>query len=481
MRLPLSALDKHYVLSRRALACPDGWRHDRFEDLHLFTARHIRRHPLQDESGRQIGMIVGWIIGGDGVLRDGSPVQAGQGTGLAGRTAELCGRFLVVGRDEPEAAPLLLPDACGLLPAVYAPSEETVAGTPAMLADLFGLAPDESVRAAFPIPERFGWIPFGRTPWEGAWRLLPRHALDLERFSVSRFEEDAPGDGERGPIGPIFDRVAANCTTLARDPDTRPHLTAGYDSRMVLSAWLAGAEPRPFVTLRTPGPGGRIDVATAATLARRCGLAHEVRTWQPPEKADLDEWHARTGYCISDHVAALATTLKGWNPGEIQVTGTCGEVGRAFYWDGADITRDMPDAADLVARLGVTRADWLLHEAHAWLETLPEMSAPDLWDRAYVEQRLGCWGGPSVFGSSLHVPSMSPFNSRAIISRMLAMPAAERAGERFARAFVARADPGLARIATNTPLGLRKLVEPKATLKSIAKVYVPRALLKFLK
>lgn len=471
-------LDKHFAIGRQSRVWPQGWTAVAFGPFHVAHGGSIRRYVITGEDGAVRGYLLGWLVGPDGLLASGTHIQApGEDVGFARWSASLCGRFVCLLREADRVR--LYPDPCGLLGVVYAPASGTVASIPELLT---GTTPDTALQRAIGVPQRFGWYPFGLTPHIGARRLMPNFALDLAAFEARRFFPTAehplvPNDDAASTLGRIGRAVSEAVASMCGDPRAVVHLTAGRDSRMVLGAALAtGARPT-VVTVTIPTAGAKVDAIVAGRLAARAGLRHELRPFVPATAADLDEWYERTGRCVSDHVAGLATTLKSWDRDELQVTGTGGEIARAFYWTEADRTAPRPDARTVVARLGLPATPQTLDAAEAWLATLPPVATATLWDLAYIEQRLGCWAGPATYGSTMALPSLSPFNSRAVVEAILSLPEQTRLGNILARHLIVGAGQRLARIPFNRLPGLDSLRFPRLAAKSL----IPTSIKSFLK
>src|SRR5690625_4148251 len=221
----------------------------------------------------------------------------------------------------------------------------------------------------------------------GVQRLMPNFALRLDEFTTERIWPAAPAAiptiPESEAIARAYAMAAGFARAVGRNGPVTTHLTAGYDSRMVLAALGPEAAPHiPAITIALPNPAAALDLRVAGRLATRFGLRHQIRPFLPAFAADVALWHMRTGGCIADTVSTLSRTLASWPPDEIQLTGACGEVMRAFYWHEGDIGAPRPNAEELLTRLSMPRGERTLMAAEAWLETLPPSDAVRVWDLA---------------------------------------------------------------------------------------------------
>lgn len=463
-------LNKHFVIDDGQASPPTGWRVSEHFGWRIARGRDVRMHPIVDRRGDDVGLLLGWIVNDEGLLADGGPIAGpGPSETMFDWAAGLCGRFICLNANRGSANVFL--DAGGLLAAVYSAEHRAVASIPTLLPQTSAKGDDEDLVRAFGIPKRMGWYPFGLTPWKRVRRVMPNHVLALDRFEQRRAwparTADIAPNGSTDPTA-IYSEVKGHALNLLKFGDVSAHLTAGYDSRMVLATLWQERERLPFVTVSMPIESAQLDVRVAARLSKSFGFRHEVRPFLEPTEEDLADWHRRAGYCISDHASRMSRTLRSWNPNEVQIAGVCGEIGRAFYWSKSDLDAPKPTPSQLIQRLETRETTATVHGAEKWLEGLPDLPTTTIWDLAYIEQRLGCWAGPAVYGLDQRIPSLSPFNSRRVFAMMLQLDERFRESGRFSKEFIGIADPKLAQTPYNAPLGADRLVFAKLYLKSLA-------------
>ena len=472
------ALNKHFVIAEdeRDLAYPGadlgaGARRTRVLDLHVARGRDLRLYPVRRADGTEAGAVLGWLIDQEagGLTPDGAEIAAPEaGADFRDWSMRFSGRFVCL--LDLGDGPAFHTDPAGLLGAVRATGRGLIASTPALI----DAPEDAELKAAFGVPERFGWFPFGLTPRAGVVRVHPNFSFNFNSLEEDRFWSAPPvrenSDGEAALVSAIHRATTVAATALARSAlnPISAHLTAGYDSRMVLAATWPARARLVFSTIGAiPGTGADLDAAVAAIIAGRFGLAHEIRPFIESSEADRADWIARTGGCIADHVTGLAATVRSLPPGEVQLAGISGELARAFYWTAAEIGAEAPSTETLLQRIKAPARPRVFEAAEAWRATLPAMDAPRFWDMVYLEQRLGAWAGPAVYGAHQPVPSLSPFNSREIVEAMLSLPTAYRASNRFPTDFIALSEPALNAIPYNRPFGRAALADPTGWLKGM--------------
>lgn len=461
-------LNKHFVIADARQRLPNGWRETDSLGWWIGRGADLRLYPLRKHDGTDLGAVLGWVVGEDGLLPDGAALHGPKpGESIAAWASDLSGRFLCLVRSEGGAQVVL--DAGGLLGAVYDRNCRAIASIPSLLPG--GSIRDDDLVAKFRVPERHGWYPFGLTPARGVERLLPNFALALNDFSTRRIwpvgSEAIRASSPDKAVPAMVAMTAAIARGLWRGGNLVAHLTAGYDSRMVLAALGAEAAAQvPVITIALPDRKAALDVHVAARLAERFDLAHEIRPYIPASQEDIRLWQMRTGECISDIASHLSRTLANWPANQVELTGTGGEVSRAFYWNRKDMEEPPPDPDEILRRLEMPRGKRIRLAVEEWLSSLPPADAVRVWDLIYIEQRLGCWAGPEGYGSPQRTPAMAPFNNRRVFEAMLSLPNRYRLNGRLSRDFIAEGWPELNEHPFNRAVGLDQLRFPRALMKS---------------
>src|SRR5439155_20500003 len=166
-----------------------------------------------------------------------------------------------------------------------------------------------------------------------------------------------------------------------------------------------------------------VDLHIAAKLARRLGLKHQELPLRDPSQQLKDEFQFRSGYCghwgrVVDHYDAISAL----DMRAVWMTGYAGEVGRAFYWGwGEDLKKDL-SPEELLRRMHLPNSPESLAAMDRWLECLADQDYFALLDLLYIEQRLGSWAGPAMYGSAPFAFTLTPFNHRRIFRAMMSLP-----------------------------------------------------------
>lgn len=422
-----------FVLSQRPADLPPGWSVRERQGWALATHSKLPVAEVVTPGGAPIGWIAGFPVGRDAVAppRVEFPESAGADpAALEAALYRLGGRFVGVFLTDRLARVYL--DPCGSLAAVYSEARPAVAATPSLL-DGAEHPWDEPLIRLLGMPESGQWYPFGLTPRAGVRRLIPNHFLDLRAWAPQRHWPSgpiAPDERADAAVQRILDTIRATIATVARAFPLHMSLTAGRDSRLLLACAREQLGRVRFFTFGRERETA--DTHIARKLARRFGLDHAILPIEPARPEQAAAWLERVGYCVSGDIARSHPTLRHLDPRRALLPGMAGEVGRAFYWRDGDGPATRLSAEDVVARCALPAGDRIAAAAARWLAELSDQSAFTILDLLYVEQRLGCWGGPQQYGGDeFSACQLFPLAHRDIFAATLALPAGYRLGEQL--------------------------------------------------
>ncbi|MEP0201327.1 MAG: hypothetical protein ABJ084_10845 [Halioglobus sp.] len=451
------SLPKQFFVTRDRLDLESDWKILRLGDYNIYCAPGVGAIRLLPPAGSERGsaVILGWFSYRGNFYPNSTSNEIHTAETLEEIYPLLTGRFVVL---QHEGSSLLCtPDPGGQLPVVYRTESGELGSTPRVLEWTEKLLPDPTVDATYRRADGTVWYPFGATPYAGIERLLPGQTVAL---NAGRAQLINRTPAVTSPLS------VEQMHGLARDfveavgrvgQSMECHLTAGWDSRMVVSATLQTARRITYLTYLPAGATARVDSQVASRIAKRFELDHAVIPVQSPSTKDIEAWLARTSYCLRDSVTNLTRTIAQTYVDRYALAGVGGEVGRAFYWNKRDIDQHglTPDA--LLARLGFEKTEVGLSRAEQWLSGYAGLSSTSILDRAYIDIRLGCWASAALCGHPVQKPTLSPFNSMAVYESMLALPEDYRLSGQFARDFIACGSQELARIPINRPSGVQRL------------------------
>jgi hypothetical protein len=465
--MKMFTLAKQFVVSDSPDLLPPDWETFHQDRWWIGTPRDqgIPVVPMYTADAVQIGWLVGYVIDGSGEFIDQKcavPVQATAASimedveqylyTLAGRWAAVVltargSRFHV--------------DPAASLAAVYCPEQHVVCSTVSLIPRRQSTRDHEELARLLDIPAKDGWYTFGLTPRADVHRVLPNHYLDLSTWkTVRHWPAGQPAFVSPDQIGAQVERIASRIertiSAVVRHGPTTMSLTAGHDTRVLLACARDVRHKIEFGTLRIPDPKAELDCDIAERIARRHRLNHEIYEWIEASEEDIQEWLYRTGSC-----AVAGRTMRGVRCGRhpsaqvISINGVMGELGRPYYWRSSDREDARLSARDLVERINLPASDLVVRECEKWLAGIPCDNAFTILDFLYLEQQLGCWGGPQLYGHVQDLVIIWPFNHRDIVDAMVHLPVEYRRRRRLVPDLVRSRWPELNRHPINRYPGLR--------------------------
>ncbi|HEU5098736.1 MAG TPA: hypothetical protein VFU22_06945 [Roseiflexaceae bacterium] len=432
-KLPADQLAGQFMLSRRPEDLPVGWRTRTLRGWVLATHPRLPVADIRTPDGALAGWVAGYPIASGTICPPAVHIPAEAAASAAAlESAIYClgGRFAVVALTDAYERVYL--DACGSLSAVYSAEAGVVASTPAYFDDQTHPWDQELIRF-LNMPASGLWYPFGMTPRRNVWRIIPNHFLDLNLWATRRHWPTALFSVAAEPavlMSQIAKTIRETIDAVAKSYPLHMSLTAGRDSRLLLACAKDHLDCTRFFTFARKR--ATADTHIARALARRFGLDHVLLAIEPATPAQQSAWLARVGHCVSGDIARTHPTLGRLDPWRALLPGMAGEVGRAFYWRDGDSATMRLTPEDTVARCHLPANDRIVSAAGGWLDELAGHSAFAILDLLYIEQRLGCWGGPQQYGGDpWSVAQLFPLAHRAIFTATLSLPPEYRANERL--------------------------------------------------
>lgn len=477
-------LHDQFLLTRHSGAVvPEGWRSRALAGWTLATHANLPVIDVCGQDGLPIGWLLGWAVGPEGRLLRDNVLLSGVGDSMSADDLErwlygLGGRFalaVVSGR-----AGRFYLDPCGTLSAVYEEGRPALASTSTVLryGDWREYARQKAGQRVFRANQ---FYPAGLTCDPDIARLLPNHYLDLEIWRAVRhwplrpreLVDERDNAGIDAVVSRIVELVRRTILGITAHSQGYMGLTAGRDTRMALACARPALDRLRFVTFIYEDEIRKPDIHIARRLAQRFGLDHVGLPLVEPTEAQKQDYLLRVGYVghwgkARDFDVACRRYLdmdRAW------MTGFGGEVGRAFYWRDTDDPVRPPSAQELLERLDVPMNGRTLETWRAWQASLPARDTMELLDRLYIEQRMGCWAGPHMYGTAPFGASLTPFCHREVMEATMSLPAAFRRAQALADAVAAREWPELSELPYQQLTGVRRLADqarrgPAALMRS---------------
>ena len=443
-----------FLLTTRPELVPRGWQSITHSRWLLAWSAPLTTTPFRDRSGRVLGWLVGhavhpelgWVAALAGI-----PLEPADQAGFDAVVNRLSGRFIAISLIQ--GTPSVFLDALGSMGAVFAPEEECVASTQSLI-PVSARTPFDIDRILWTdIPYGEGMYPVGLTPRHGVERLLPNHALHTCGWTQVRYWPTGEMARDADPAE-LAERTGRNMrralNATARVMPLDFALTAGWDTRLILSCAGDVLDGATFFTADLDDLIGWRDVVGSRLIARRFGLRHRVVPKRRAGAADRLAWAVRTGGEVGEPrgwrgCRALAEQL----PGSASITGTGGNQlnhgnqRRSWFAEGVS-----PEAA--LRRSKVRPRPDFLARAERWLAGIPSTDRSLISDLLFLEQREGCWGGIIEYGELGRTHArFCPIGTIETTRDLLRLPVESRGGHLFHRRIIELNWPELLEIPFN--------------------------------
>ncbi|MDD1652490.1 MAG: hypothetical protein LUO86_05600 [Methanomicrobiales archaeon] len=433
-------LIRQFMLAPRALEMFPGWNHrEPGSGFHLYS------HPELSVQGTQAGetglTLIGYWIDPLHPERDDREIlshlmdEVEAGRDVHDATEHLGGRWILfVARSN---TALLIPDCCALRQAYYgrtASGAMYVASQPGLM-ERVGIPVGDSL-----LVDRFGTEPPGTLPSGEmeVFRLLPNHRLDLISGTSTRFWPRKPFSDigiEEGVArsAPIFQK---ELEAVTRRYDMASTLTAGFDSRIMLSA-LRGREELVlfYVNRHIEHPENYRDQVIPAQIASDLGLDFRIiDTRKPVEDWFREVFLSNISYFIEgvggeNRAHEISAVYRSDVAGRMGISGVVSELTRAYFSTGkSNIPYPKSITASTLTGLNVwwgkrNRVD--TGDLDHWLEdarTVEQNFNIRLLDLFYWEHLLGRILATMLLEYDLVSEHCAPYNNRALLSTILQVP-----------------------------------------------------------
>lgn len=461
--MPTSAPTFHdqFILARDAPEAPDGFVVRSHEGWWLASSPTLPVTRLTSE-GEAVGWMLGWAVLPDGSFAHEHPTlelpteRPGE-TAREDRLYTLPGRWLC---HITAPVPRVYLDPAGSLAMVYDVKRQVLASTTTLLnwADPHTLSRERFDARSL---GRNQFHPSGLTSDPAARRLLPNHYLALSTGQQVRHWPRGPidrvgTDDVAGPIGTIVEATSSFVAALGRHRRLHVPLTAGRDSRMVMSMSRATVARIDFFTFAYLD-WRRSDKTFARSLSRRLGLSHTELPIVEATETEKMHYLQAIGYDAFEGKAKDFRVAAGQLPSDRGwLTSFAGEVGRADYWTVTDGPGDVPD---ILTRLGLPHTEANLAATATWLRDTPFADDEQLYDLLSIEQRLGCWVGPQMYGHAPFAFNIVALNQRRVFAAMLSLPTEYVRQQLMAPDVIRQAWPELAELPFRRRPGAMGLVD----------------------
>ncbi|MCB0429126.1 MAG: hypothetical protein H6585_05390 [Flavobacteriales bacterium] len=427
----------------------EHWQHVRLGGNHLYAHPLIQVDVAGNEPTDTELALVGHIIDPDqpnhqnkDILKD---FLSGDTTvdGITKKLYRYPGRFVLIVRKADQW--YVFHDACGLKSVFYTRTNGQLymASQPLLLKHVLPLKEgerfDEYQASVFKKATLEHWIPCGISLFEDVQQLVPNHYLDVRNYTQVRF----------WPVRQLqrmdMQEAVEKASELLRKSAVAYHhrfklalaLTAGFDSRTILSACKPVADDIYFYTLQYRKlKKGSTELKVPRKILSAFGYKHHVIDC----RKEVDPGFAAVYNANSDmaHLCDWGVISHGMSaeyPSDrVAVKGNCAEVGRCFYYKHGT-HEPVTSASDIVNRIPhwdkLPFVNVRMHEWYEELTTSDALHGYDILDMFYWEHRMGSWQAQSQLESDMVYESATPYNNRELLDIILAVDPAFRSKPDF--------------------------------------------------
>jgi hypothetical protein len=349
-------------------------------------------------------------------------------------TYGLSGRWILIADDGRDVR--MFTDAMGLRQVFYTDPALTAecwcATQPGLIADELNLEMDPvAVREYIDTPAFRAWpeylFPADTSAYVEIRHLLPNHVLELNSRACTRYWPD-------GPIGALSLEESASVSAellrrimhcAAARFDLALGLSAGWDSRLVLAG---SKEIADRIHVYTYAQENRVtELTIASRVLRKLGLTQHVVPVPPQMDADLAQLYDGSYTLAHAYTGRFLQAL--WNEvpaGKLKVTGNAAEITRVRMRLPKGETVVTPRSlarfmykpfADQIEQIPFALGAW-----ERWLAGVGHTHDVHVLDLFYWEYKAGGFAAIDQTEEDMALDTLTPFNCRLLLTRMLAAP-----------------------------------------------------------
>lgn len=414
--------------------------------LGALTLRHSPNLPVISVSiGEEKGFLLGW------------PLHLAARDQLTfAEAAELCGRWLFI------TETTVMHDPLGSIGVVYSPELQVISSSTGVL-DKSLLVETTELNRFLGLPATRNWYPFGLTPYENFFRLLPNHTLDLRTWQVTRISVAPPSWSAEECVEVITRGFVDAMEVIKSSGPLMMGITAGNETRMVL-AGLRGAED---VYSFTFGGLGSREVVAGRALARITGFRYDVIPIGEPDPEASARWFEAAGRCVSGDTLRNAGAKERLPRNRLFVKGMGGEIGKLVYSKPTDTLDTVLTTEDLITRLMLPVHPELVAAGEQWRARLSPGDTFDLLTDLYMDNRMGAWSVPQTHADITTKAIALPLNKGSIVAGLRALPVEMKRAHAISPAVVEQLWPELLKVPINrTPTWIKLAQRSKRLAKS---------------
>jgi hypothetical protein len=356
----------------------------------------------------------------------------------------ISGRF-VLAVDYPKDA-FVFHDACGLRSVFYTKRGENICigSQPLIFKEIMPLRQGERFssydESEYRKSENEHWFPCGCSLFEQISQLVPNHYLRLSTLDQVRYWPNRRLQYE--PLDRVSEKASQLLEGIMKAANERfslaLSLTAGFDSRTLLSASKAIAPDVYFYTLQYRKLTARSpDIAIPMKLLYSLGYKHHLIDCRKEIDPEFDRVYGLSTSMAHNYDwgnIAYGMMVGGYPLERVAVKGSCAEICRCAYYETGNHQPIESPSQIIELESGWSNIPFAREQIANWYErTKPvsEESGVDILDLFYWEQRNGSWQAQSQLEWDIVQEAFTPFNQRRLLETMLSTPSEYRCAPHY--------------------------------------------------
>ena len=428
---------RQFLLTSRNCSSLDHWQHGSLNHYRLYVHRDLELNIVEGENQRTKAALIGYMIDPlrpdrsngeiiNDIIRTTETVES-----LSKYLYSISGRFVLIIVTEDDI--YVFHDPCGLRSVYYSQYEGGIVlgSQPLIFRHMMPLKAKNRFysyeKSTYKKSNKEHWLPSGSSLYENIHHLVPNHYLQVSNGKQVRYWPNEKLHPRQ------LDDAAYEASALLKKLIVAGHkrfdlafpLTAGLDSRVLLSASKPVADDTYFYTLqyRTLQLESN-DIEIPIKLLQTLGLNHHLIDCRISTDKEFDQFYDRNASMAhKDDWGSIAYGMYGIYPqGRVCIKGNCAEIARCFYFKkgkhlpitSAQQLVELESGWDTLPFIGAQLDDWYLEAS-----TAAEKTGLDILDLFYWEHRMGSWQAQSQLEWDIIQEAYTPFNHRQLLEIML--------------------------------------------------------------
>ena len=348
----------------------------------------------------------------------------------------LVGRFVLIIKTENDF--IFFNDACGLKTFYYAKENNNIyaASQPLLINEVLPIkktkAYEDYFNSDYVKKKLEHYLPSGVTFYKNIYHLIPNHfvkASELEQKRYYPFKKLKKVNYSESVIK--FSTLLKNIILAANNNmDLAFTLTAGWDSRIILSCCKDIIDEVSFYTLRYRNMDEKhMDIKTPKSLSKSFNLNFNIFDCHMPiNKEFMDIYESNTDIPHQDWGKIAFGMSKTYPQQKVAIKGSCSEIGRCYYHRDENKEIILTENDFLQLESGWDQLNFIRKGIRQWNNQLIKAGSYsyNLYDLFFWEHRVGSWTAQSQLEWDIVQEAFVPFNSRELLDLMLSIDISKR-------------------------------------------------------